>query len=341
MQINDGEGKELPLLTIAIPTFNRSHHLSRLLDSLVPQLKNEPYVELLISDNASDDATAALLEQHRRQGLSFRAILNETNIGADGNFVQCFTEASGKYVWIIGDDDILAPKGLRPIVELLSGNEFDILHLHSVSSVSGSPFRTLQQPPKIEIIHDARTFTLRAHVFLTFISANIINRQRVLSLPHRPFSELIGTNLAQLGWTYTAVRYFRTGAYIPEPLLAAGVNAEGVYIEGGYDLFNVFGTNLKEVTESWLVEPALVRIVLNGTLQRFLPVFLLRSKLQIAGFVAEKPEVLLHTLFSGNYRYWLFVYPLGKLPAWLGRFWLLGCRAINRLDRALGNPMLR
>ena len=53
--------EERPLLTIAIPTYNRSAFLSELLDCLLPQLLAEPRVELLISDNASPDDTLQLL----------------------------------------------------------------------------------------------------------------------------------------------------------------------------------------------------------------------------------------------------------------------------------------
>jgi abequosyltransferase len=325
-----------PLLTIAIPTYNRSSYLGRLLDSLVPQLKNEPRVELLISDNASPDGTQATLEGYREQGLIFRSIRNQTNVGADGNIGQCFAEASGKYVWIIGDDDVVIQGGLAAVLGLLSQEEFDIVHLRAKDIVKDKQPHVLSLPPRIEIIHDPRIFALRTHVFLTFIAGNVINKQRVLSLPHRPFSELIGTSLGHLSWTYTALRHFRKGACILDPLIAAGADDRG-----GYALFTVFGTNFKHITETWLVEPALVRIVLNGTLQTFFPTFVLHSKLQIGSFSGEKPDALLGSLFSDNYRYYFFVYPLLKLPSALGRIWLFLCRVVNRLDKIMGNPMLR
>jgi abequosyltransferase len=46
-----------PLLTIAIPTYNRAGYLKELLSILADQLKDEPRVELIISDNASPDET--------------------------------------------------------------------------------------------------------------------------------------------------------------------------------------------------------------------------------------------------------------------------------------------
>jgi GT2 family glycosyltransferase len=45
-----------PLLTIAIPNFNRAGYLKEL-SLLAAQLRNEPRAELIISDNASPDET--------------------------------------------------------------------------------------------------------------------------------------------------------------------------------------------------------------------------------------------------------------------------------------------
>jgi abequosyltransferase len=331
---------ESPLLTIAIPTYNRSRYLSRLLDSLLSQLKAEtfdkPRVELLISDNASSDDTSAILETYRLQGLRFRSLRNQTNLGGDANIAQCFAEASGQYVWIIGDDDIVLPGALAFLLDFLAQDEYDLVHLRSKPLIEESPTGTLLRSPRTEIIRDARTFTLRAHVYLTFITGNIVNKRRVLSLPHPPFSELIGTSLVQLGWMYTSLHSFRIGAFIHDPLVAASADDRG-----GYSLITVFGTNLKYITETWLKKPALVRIVLNGTLQTFFPFFVLRAHLREGAFFPEDQDALLHSLFSDRRRYYFFIYPLLKLPPQLGRLWLLLCRVINRFDKALGNPMLR
>ena len=100
--------EEQPILTIAIPTFNRSRYLRELLETVVPQVVAEADVELLVSDNASGDETAAVVEAARPAlGERMRVVRQTENIGSDANFVFCFTEARGRYVWIVGDDDIL------------------------------------------------------------------------------------------------------------------------------------------------------------------------------------------------------------------------------------------
>ena len=55
---NDGEGDRTgqPLLSICIPTYNRSEQLRRALESLVGQ-EGFSEVEVVISDNCSTDGT--------------------------------------------------------------------------------------------------------------------------------------------------------------------------------------------------------------------------------------------------------------------------------------------
>src|ERR1700751_3880179 len=103
-------------LTIAIPTYNRASCLGELLSALADQLQNEPRVELMISDNASPDATSQVVQDFMLRGLNIRYIRNTQNIGADANFLQCFEQARGKYVWLLSDDDLIVPGGIAKIV---------------------------------------------------------------------------------------------------------------------------------------------------------------------------------------------------------------------------------
>ena len=84
-----------PVLTIAIPTYNRATCLRELLSGLSDQLHNESRVELIISDNASPDETPAVVEDFVARGLKVRYIRNAENIGPDANFLQCFEQARG------------------------------------------------------------------------------------------------------------------------------------------------------------------------------------------------------------------------------------------------------
>ena len=96
------------LLTIAIPTYNRKNLLKRALDSIIPQLNSN--IELLVSDNASNDGTDKMMTNCY---LMVRYLKNEVNKGSDYNFLQCYKEARGKYVILLGSDDRLASGALN------------------------------------------------------------------------------------------------------------------------------------------------------------------------------------------------------------------------------------
>jgi len=325
-----------PLLTIAIPTYNRAKCLRELLPVVASQVQHEPRIELMISDNASTDETPALVQEFIRRGLRVRYIRNPENIGADANFLQCFEQAQGKYVWLFSDDDLIVPGGVAKILTCCEGADYDLISLSSYA------FEDAHRPPPAGAgsdaidISDPRAFAKRVHVFFTFISGNIINKDTVLAAGPKPFSELIGTSLVQLGWTYTALNRFKRGLYIREKLIAVRLNNTG-----GYKLFQVFGPILAGITGTWLKSKNLGRIVMNGTVQRFWPPMLLQYKKSARLFADEtKPQTVLSPLFKNNPRYWIFAFPVVVLPYFAAAGWVLVGRIINRLDKAAGYPTL-
>lgn len=324
-----------PLLTLAVPTYNRSQYLATFLAAIAPQLAGEPRVELLISDNASPDDTAGLVRSYESRGLSIRYIRNEANVGADRNILQCFEEATGKYVWICGDDDVIEPTGLRRVLaHLESGSDYDMIYLQARGFQGAYSPQAPNSTERVTVFTHAEDAARHVHVFFTFISGTIINKHKVSEFPHRPFSELADTNLVQLSWTYTALEHHRRSLMIHTPLVATLANNTG-----GYALFKVFGSNLKRVTEEWISSGRVRTAIYRGALLAFFPWFLVKRK---GGpeFAAEDPELILRPLFARHIHYWIFDYPIMKLPPALGRAWFFAVRAINKADKLLGRPLL-
>ena len=326
-----------PLLTIAIPTYNRACSLRELLSSVFDQLAAEPRVELIISDNASQDETAAVVEEYRQRGLRFRYIRNETNIGADANFLQCFEGARGKYVWIFGDDDVLVADALSVIATCLDADEYDLVHVNCFA-YEGSHIPVASGPRRSPIVYtDSRRFACRVHLGFTFISGNIVNKDRVLAAGPRDFSTLIGTELVHLGWIYTALNGFARGLYFHERLVGLGVENHTT----NYALLEVFGPNVKRVTSDWLESENLRRKIIHGALQTYWPLFVLDYRRSAANLeMKARPSRILGAVFKDDFRYWTFVYPMLKLPYPLASCWLLAVRIVNRIDRALGFVLL-
>jgi len=116
-----------PLLSIAIPTYNRIPYLKDLLGLLLPQIATtEPNdVELIISNNASTDGTDEFCRGLKLAQLRYWE--NKTNIGGDRNFLKCIREAKGEYIWLIGDDDLVHHGAVKQVLEILKINKPGLL----------------------------------------------------------------------------------------------------------------------------------------------------------------------------------------------------------------------
>lgn len=119
------------LLTIAIPTYNRCTYLKDNLDVLLPQCtKFEGIVKIVVSDNASSDGTQELLSSYiNMYSKLVHYNRNETNIGLQGNFEKAVDLSVSKYVFLMGDDDILSPNFIDIIMPYInSRQEYGIIH---------------------------------------------------------------------------------------------------------------------------------------------------------------------------------------------------------------------
>jgi len=118
-----------PILSICIPTYKRPDCLAQCLDSIVEQCVEDTtiaeQVEIVISDNASNDGTEQVVETFKKQFKSIRYHKNETNIGVDKNILNVVAKAQGEYVWFLGDDDALFSGALKHILAKIKQNVFD------------------------------------------------------------------------------------------------------------------------------------------------------------------------------------------------------------------------
>jgi glycosyltransferase involved in cell wall biosynthesis len=128
-----------PLLSICIPTYNRAHYLKDCLDSIVCQFDDQEVyarVEVVISDNASEDNTGNLVKEYQKRFNNIAYYRNETNVLFDPNVFNSVEKASGIYCWYMGDDDAILNGGIKTIVDYLRKNEVSVL------TVNTAPFTT-------------------------------------------------------------------------------------------------------------------------------------------------------------------------------------------------------
>src|SRR3954453_19067572 len=92
-----------PLVTIAIPTYNRAHELRRAIGSARGQTHR--HLEILVCDNASADETEAIVGELQAEDQRLRYVRRPRNVGPVENFNAALADARGDYVALLADDD--------------------------------------------------------------------------------------------------------------------------------------------------------------------------------------------------------------------------------------------
>jgi glycosyltransferase involved in cell wall biosynthesis len=92
-----------PLVSIGMPVYNGERYLAGTLDAMLVQDVED--FELIISDNASEDATAEIAKAYAERDQRIRYYRNEHNVGLTRNFNRVFELSRGKYFkWTAHDD---------------------------------------------------------------------------------------------------------------------------------------------------------------------------------------------------------------------------------------------
>jgi len=196
-------------LTVGIPTYNRAVDLSVAIESVLAQLNGRfrDQVEILISDNASTDATREIVHAYMAQYpgvVTYRC--NPGNAGFSRNVDAVVCHARGDFVLLLGDDDGLDDHALATLwgildqhgdvgVVFLSATPYDSELCAPVGELSdpGSRHGGVLYRPGLEYVRQTRIFP----PFL--VSGYVIRREAwVRSNPAEFFDTICVHTLATL-----------------------------------------------------------------------------------------------------------------------------------------------
>lgn len=179
------------LVSIGIPTYNRATGLAVALESAREQTHS--HLEIIISDNASDDGTEALCRDVAYQDRRVRYVRQERNLGPTANFNWLFAACQGEYVMMLADDDWLDLDYVAGCLRVLETSPGTALvagwaHYHEHGRDAG--FGALHQ-------HLERNPGARVQAYLATVDDNGIfygvMPRRVLQLA-RPLPNLLGND---------------------------------------------------------------------------------------------------------------------------------------------------
>lgn len=188
----------MPLLTIAIPTFNRANILFYSISNILEQIRGYD-IELLISDNRSTDNTQEIVREFMSINKQVRLTINRSEQSADYNILNSLKESKGDYIWLMGDDDFLMVGSIPSIMKCIDKNVV-LIHVNTCGVLSKG--KKLYSPKRYKdqgIIYysDINEFIKKIGIYITFLSGLIIKRSCFNHLDQNLVESFIGTHFLQ------------------------------------------------------------------------------------------------------------------------------------------------
>lgn len=107
-----------PLVSVLIPSYERPLYLREALASVVAQSYGN--IEIIVHDNASPTDPASVVAEFADPRISLYR--NARNLGVTGNLATGLAKCTGKYVAILGDDDLWRRDFVATLADALERN---------------------------------------------------------------------------------------------------------------------------------------------------------------------------------------------------------------------------
>lgn len=229
----NGTMDKQPLLSICIPTWNRSKILSMSLDCFRKQLSSIDLseIELFVSDNCSDDDTPQVVQSFIEQGLPITYNRNTENIGAAGNFIKCMQWASGKYIWLLGDDDLIEDDAINYLLEKICKYDYGLIHIHQFKDIESECVE----------YNNLDSFYNKISYWLTFMSGSIFRKEIVKYIDS---SKYVKTHLLQMPYYILSAAKGEKNLLVNKKILHSSIDSAN---NGGYNFYEVFVRNYLDI----------------------------------------------------------------------------------------------
>jgi len=111
-------------LSICIPTYNRTKQLDNCLNSILIASTNVSnfLFEVCVSDNGTQEDISKIIKKYDKN-IKITLNKNKKNLGFALNAIKSVSMGSGKYAWMIGNDDLLLPDTLIKLKNIFDNNK--------------------------------------------------------------------------------------------------------------------------------------------------------------------------------------------------------------------------
>lgn len=113
------------LVSIVLPVYNGTKYLSDAIECVLAQTHTE--IELLIADDGSTDGTWDIVQKYAQKDSRIQSWRNEVRLGLFGNYNRTIKKATGEYIKLFAQDDLLTPEAIGILAKALSENETAVI----------------------------------------------------------------------------------------------------------------------------------------------------------------------------------------------------------------------
>ncbi len=172
------------LLSICIPTANRKTELSKQLFAIQSQVKkiDSSLVEVVIGDNTNHKDHFIDLKIFKN--LNIKYIKNDGNIGYAKNVNSILKHSTGKFCWLLSDDDHIFDNAIEVIIyNLTKHKNANYITFECGGTYGGKLFNDKMYFKDIKQTYfkNGNDFLEKYWISVVFISINIFNRKRVIN----------------------------------------------------------------------------------------------------------------------------------------------------------------
>jgi len=324
--MNETNALQTPLLTIAIPTWNRAAYLAQNLAQLRSEMEEiaPGTVEIVVSDNCSPDHTGDVVQAELRQGAPIRYVRNPENLGWARNFAQAFELASGKYTLLLGDDDLLVDGALKLLLARLRESDYGVVSLRAYGFDEDFRKEYPGGKGRERTFTDSNRFLIAINRHFTLTSSCVINKSLISKVNARQY---ITTDLASFHLVLRASLAAGRNLYLDKYLLASKRQNSS-----NYDYTDIFVRQLWGIIDDHVafgLTPRTVRILERIKLLSYYPFYMLDLRLSRKGDLAKTGQDLA-ARFGDRFLFRCWLLPIIRWPRPFAIVWGAGTTVIGR-----------
>lgn len=134
--------KDLPLVSVAIITYNQKEYLKECIESVLAQ--DYENIEIVVADDCSTDGTQNMLKEYdKKYPNKFVLKLSDKNQGITKNSNLAHFACSGKYIAWMGGDDLMLLGKIKKQIEYMEKNPECTICYHNLDVFQSKTNETL------------------------------------------------------------------------------------------------------------------------------------------------------------------------------------------------------